>query len=59
MQFRPVVSAIKKKLYSKTCGYLLIIRHLANKNSTAVKPCYFFQRAICIGNSTVSRAIRN
>ena len=28
MQFRPVVSAIKKKLHSKTCGYLLIIRHL-------------------------------
>ena len=31
-QFRPVVSVIKKKLHSKTCGYLLIIRHLASKN---------------------------
>ena len=26
MQFRPVVSANKKKLHSKTCGYLLFIR---------------------------------
>ena len=44
MQFRPVVSAIFKKLHSKTCGYLLIIRHLA------VKPCYFFQ---CATSSSV------
>ena len=50
MQFRPVVS---EKLHSKTCGYLLNIRHLANKNITArgeamlfLPACYFVQRAI-------------
>ena len=52
-QFRPVVSAIFKKLHSKTCGYLLIIRHLSNKISIArgeavlfLPACYFVQRAI-------------
>ena len=48
MQFRPVVSAIFKKLHSKTCGYLVIIRHFANTKLVlcVVKPCYFFQHAI-------------
>ena len=48
MQFRRVVSAIFFKLHSKTCGYLLIIRHLANKKLVLrpEKPCFFFQRAI-------------
>ena len=36
MQFRPVASAIfKKKLHSKPCGYLLIIRILLIIISTA------------------------
>ena len=45
------MSAIKKKLDSKTCSYLLILRHLANKKLVlrAVKPCYFFQHAISSG----------
>ena len=33
----PVVSVIFIKLHSKTCGYLLIIRHLANKNWYCVR----------------------
>ena len=48
MQFRPVVSAIFFKLRSKTCGYLLIIRHIPNKISTVrgkavlyLPACYF------------------
>ena len=53
MQFRPVVSAIFFKLRSKTCGYLLIIRHIPNKISSVrgkavlyLPACYFVQRAI-------------
>ena len=29
---RPVASGILEKLYSNSCGYLLIIRHLAKNN---------------------------
>ena len=61
MQFRPVVSAIRvccecifKKLHSKKCGYLLIIRHLANKKISTTRgeavlflpACSLFHRAI-------------
>ena len=54
MQFRPVVSAIKKKLHSITSGYLLIIQDiLLITISTArgeamlfLPACYIFQRAI-------------
>ena len=34
MHFRTIVSAIFEKIHSNPCGYLLIIRNLANNNCT-------------------------
>ena len=45
------LSAILKKLHSNPCGYLLIIRHLANNISTAYGVAVLFLAACYSGKN--------